>query len=75
MRFTPDGLSQNLYSGFAQDEVSLPGNIVLTAGSKVEHNDYTGFEFEPDLRARWNPTEKQVVWAAVSARRPHAVAV
>jgi iron complex outermembrane receptor protein len=66
VRFSPPGLSQNLYSGFAQDEVSLPGNIVLTAGSKVEHNDYTGFEVEPDLRARWNPTEKQVVWAAVS---------
>jgi iron complex outermembrane receptor protein len=66
VRFTPSGLSQELYSGFAQDEVALPGNVFFTAGSKVEHNDYTGLEVEPDVRLRWNPSEKQMLWAAVS---------
>ena len=38
----------------------------LTLGSKLEHNDITGFEWEPSGRLAWTPTEKQTVWAAVS---------
>jgi iron complex outermembrane receptor protein len=66
VRFQPSGLSQSLYSGFAQDELTLPENVVFTIGSKVEHNDYTGIEVEPNVRLRWNPTERQMFWAAVS---------
>jgi iron complex outermembrane recepter protein len=66
VRFLPPSLDQSLYSGFAQDEVTLLRNLVLTVGSKVEHNDYTGWEVEPNVRLRWNPTEKQMFWAAVS---------
>jgi iron complex outermembrane recepter protein len=66
VRFLPPSLDQSLYGGFAQDELALQPNLFLTVGSKVEHNDYTGFEVEPNIRLRWNFTDKQMVWAAVS---------
>jgi iron complex outermembrane recepter protein len=64
--FIPNTLDQNLYSGFIQDQVRLPGNVIVTGGTKLEHNDYTGFEYEPSIRAQWNVTDNQMIWAAVS---------
>ena len=66
VRFSPPVLDQNLYSGFAQDEIMLQERLFLTLGSKLEHNDYTGWEVEPSARLQWNFTSKQMVWAAVS---------
>jgi iron complex outermembrane recepter protein len=64
--FLPNHLDQNLYSGFAQDEIKLRENLFFTLGTKIEHNDFTGFEVEPSARLQWNLTPKQMVWAAVS---------
>jgi iron complex outermembrane receptor protein len=64
--FTPDPLNQNLLSTFVQDEIKLTDTVYLTAGTKVEHNDYTGFEVQPSGRVQWQITPKQMVWAAVS---------
>ncbi|HEY4300699.1 MAG TPA: TonB-dependent receptor [Candidatus Didemnitutus sp.] len=66
LAFFPATLDQGLFSGFLQDEIALLPNLRLTLGSKVEHNDYTGIEAEPSVRLQWNPTAKQMVWAAVS---------
>jgi iron complex outermembrane receptor protein len=66
LAFFPPVLDQNLYSGFAQDEIALQENWHLTLGTKLEHNDYTGVEVEPSVRLQWNPTPKQMVWSAIS---------
>jgi iron complex outermembrane recepter protein len=66
VRFLPPVLDQNLFSGFVQDEIKLHEKLSLTLGSKLEHNDYTGFEVEPSGRLQWNVTDKQMVWGAVS---------
>ncbi len=66
LAFNPSSLDQSLYSVFAQDEIGLLSNLFLTAGSKVEHNDYTGYEFEPSARLKWDLAEGQMLWAAVS---------
>jgi iron complex outermembrane recepter protein len=64
--FVPAVLVQNLYSGFVQDELALAKNLSFTLGTKLEHNDYTGFEFEPDARLSWVLNSSQALWAAVS---------
>jgi iron complex outermembrane receptor protein len=64
--FLPNVLNQNLYSAFVQDEIALQKNLSFTLGTKLEHNDYTGFEFEPDARLSWNVSSSQALWAAVS---------
>jgi iron complex outermembrane receptor protein len=64
--FNPPTLDQNLYSFFVQDQIQLLENLHLTFGTKVEHNDYTGFEEEPSGRVQWDITKKQMAWVAVS---------
>ena len=64
--FFPPHLDHSLVSGFVQDEIALVPNVFLTLGTKLEHNDYTGFEVEPTARVRWSMTSRQMAWAAVS---------
>ena len=66
LAFLPRVLDQNLYSAFAQDEITLGDTLVATVGSKLEHNDYTGLEVEPSARLQWSPGDEQMVWAAIS---------
>ncbi len=67
MKFTPPERRDNLFSAFLQDEITLSENeLVLTIGSKFEHNDYTGFEIQPNARLLWTPTEERSIWAAIS---------
>jgi len=54
----------NLYSTFVQDQVQLKSSLALTIGSKFEHNNYTGFEYEPSAQLVWTPTNRQTVWAS-----------
>jgi iron complex outermembrane receptor protein len=77
LAFLPPVQDQNLYSGFVQDEIKLREDLFFTLGTKLEHNDYTGFEVEPSARLQWNVTSKQMVWAAVSraVRTPSRVDV
>ena len=73
--FNPDAQTENLYSGFLQDEIALvKDRLSLTFGSKLEHNDYTGVEYEPGARLLWTPwagsslrgLSSQTFWASVS---------
>jgi iron complex outermembrane receptor protein len=60
------GNDLDLFSGFVQGDIALTEKFRLTLGSKFEHNDFTGFEWQPNLRLLWNLHENHSVWAAVS---------
>lgn len=65
--FVPNHRDLDLYSAFAQDEITIiPDRLKLTVGTKVEHNYFSEFEIQPSARIAWTPDEKQTVWAAVS---------
>lgn len=64
--FDPEDLDQNLFTVFAQDEITLFRDLFLTVGSKLEHNAYVGFVVEPSTRIRWNLDDNRIVWASVS---------
>ena len=65
--FDPAEKTDSLYSGFLQEEVRLlPGKLAFIAGTKLEHNVYTGFEYQPNGRLLWTPSAKATVWASVS---------
>lgn len=65
--FTPASRQDNLFSVFAQDKITLsPNRWYLTLGSKFEHNDYSGFEIQPNARLQYHPTQSQMLWGAVS---------
>ena len=64
--FFPQELKQRLYSLFLQDSYRVREGVIVTAGTKVEHNDYTGLELEPSLRLSWALAEDRGLWAAIS---------
>ncbi|MGA8152218.1 MAG: TonB-dependent receptor [Terriglobales bacterium] len=65
--FLPHQLTDQIYSGFVQDEIPLVSNkLSLTVGTKLEHNNYTGFEVQPSVRLLWNRTAHQAFWASVT---------
>lgn len=66
LAFYPPVLDQSLYSGFIQDEVALSKQVSVTLGTKLEHNDYTGFELEPSVHLKWNINPQHMMWGAVS---------
>jgi len=75
LAFLPATLNQDLFSVFLQDELRLGSAWSLVVGSKVEHNDYTGYEVEPNVRLQWTVTPTQALWSAISraARTPSRI--
>lgn len=66
-------VKQDVASGFVQDDISLiPSRLRATIGTKVEYNNFSGFDFEPSVRVIWTPNDKNALWIAVSraARTP-----
>jgi iron complex outermembrane receptor protein len=65
--FVPQLRDMQLFSSFVQDEMMLlPGQLTLTLGTKLEHNDFSEFELQPSGRLAWTPTARQTIWGAVS---------
>lgn len=63
----PNSRTLQLFSFFVQDEVEVvEDKLSVTLGSKIEHNDFTGFEVQPGGRLSWTPRERQTVWGAIS---------
>jgi iron complex outermembrane receptor protein len=67
LNFAPHQETDSIYSWFAQDQIPLVSDrLWLTLGSKFEHNNYTGFEIQPNVRLLWTPTAHQSAWVAVT---------
>lgn len=71
----PDSETLHYYSAFLQDKIRILDRLNLTLGAKFEHNDYTGWEFQPSVRLLWTPRDRHSFWGAVSraARVPSRV--
>ena len=73
--FDPSQREDPLFSAFVQDEFTVvPERFKVIVGTKLEENDYTGFEVQPTARFVWTPREDQVVWGSESraVRTPSA---
>jgi len=67
LAFLPARVSRQWFSAFGQDEIALiKDKLHLTFGTKIEHNDYTGFEFQPSGRLAWKLSAGQTLWGAIS---------
>lgn len=63
----PERRTDDLISAFVQDEITLVADRVkLTVGSKFEHNDYSGFEYQPTVRLAWKANAENTIWGAAS---------
>ena len=63
LAFLPPKKELQLFSAFAQDEIEVVADrLKVMVGTKLEHNVYSGFEIQPNLRVAWTPTERQTFW-------------
>jgi len=71
--FSNPSRSTTLLSTFLQSDIHLiPDSLTLIVGSKVEHNDYSGFEIQPNARLVWTPDIRNTFWGSIAraARTP-----
>jgi iron complex outermembrane receptor protein len=67
LAFLPAHVARQWFTGFVQDEIALvPNRLHVALGTKVEHNNYTGFEIQPSGRVNWTVSPSATLWAAVS---------
>ncbi len=65
--FDPADRNSTTYSGFVQETFAIvPEKLFFMIGSKFEHNDFSGVEYEPSARIWWTPNEHHTVWSGVS---------
>jgi iron complex outermembrane receptor protein len=65
--FQLDTQSTDLFGFFVHDEIKIvPDKWSLILGAKLEHNDFTGLEVQPNARMLWTPKENHTLWAAFS---------
>lgn len=67
LRLDPSADQYERFSAFVQDEITLlDDHLTFTLGSKFEHNDFTGFEYQPSARLLWKVKKNNVLWGAIS---------
>jgi iron complex outermembrane receptor protein len=66
LAFLPASRDLTLANVFVQDSFALSEQLKLTVGAKLEHNNYTGFETQPNVRVAWKPNEQVLLWSAIS---------
>ncbi len=65
--FDPKSCTNNLYSAFVQDDITIVEDYFrVTLGAKIEHNEYTGYEFQSNIRTLWTPDKNNSIWASWS---------
>ncbi|MGA1875995.1 MAG: TonB-dependent receptor plug domain-containing protein, partial [bacterium] len=63
----PSSRKTDITSAFVQDGMDIiDDKLQLIAGSKFEHNDYTGFEVQPSLRLLLKLSRAQNLWTSIS---------
>jgi iron complex outermembrane recepter protein len=53
-------------NAFGQDRIALTPRLDLVAGLKLEQSSFSGVEILPNLRLAWHPSERTLLWGAVS---------
>lgn len=66
LAFLPASRNLTLANVFVQDGVALNERLKLTVGAKLEHNNYTGFETQPNVRLAWKPSDQVLLWSAIA---------
>ncbi len=62
----PVAQTTRVSSFFVQDQIKLNDTTKFTLGSKVEHNDFSGWEVEPSARIAVQQDDNHTWWASLS---------
>ena len=62
----PQNRVTHLFSTFIQDDIELNDSTHMSLGTKLEHNQFTGFEVQPSIRLSHVLDDRQMVWASIA---------
>jgi iron complex outermembrane recepter protein len=62
----PPASTDHVYTGFVQDEIKLGEDVTVTAGAKIQQNNFSGFDVQPSARLLWSLGEHQSFWLGVT---------
>jgi iron complex outermembrane receptor protein len=63
----PSSRTLNLFSSFVQDQITVvPERLEATLGTKLERNDFSGWEVQPGARLSWTPSAEHTLWGSIS---------
>lgn len=66
LHVVPPARTDDIAGLFVHDETRLGDRVRLMLGSKVEWNDYSGWNLQPSARLAWTPSERHTFWAAAA---------
>lgn len=67
LTYDPSEQTNHFFSAFVRDEIALiPNHLMLTIGNRLDHNDFSGWEIQPNARLIWTPDKRNSVWLAIS---------
>jgi len=64
--FVPAGGTDHVHTVFLQDEIRIDEKLSLTVGTKLQHNNYSGFDIQPSARLLWSAGEHQTIWGGIT---------
>lgn len=76
LAFLPPHRTFHTANAFVQDDIQLiAGRLNFIIGAKLEHNSFSGYDFQPNLRLSWKASERHHFWGAISraARAPSRI--
>ncbi len=66
-QLVPDGRTTHRAGAYAQDTFQVrPERLALTLGARMEHNSFSGWDYQPTARLAWTPSPRTTVWTAWS---------
>lgn len=63
---SPAAANFSVFSGFVQDQIDFDTKHKFVIGTKLEHNDFSGWEVEPSARYAVTPDPAHAYWFSVS---------
>ncbi|WP_257294659.1 TonB-dependent siderophore receptor [Endozoicomonas sp. YOMI1] len=58
--------TDELYSAFIQDHITISPQWSISLSSRFEHNDFTGYEIQPNAKVTWKAAENRTFWGSLS---------
>jgi len=63
----PSARTDELHQFFIQDQISFfDETLALIVGTRIENNNYTGNESQPNIRLSFKPDQQSTYWMAIS---------
>lgn len=66
VQLNPNRRADELFAAFGHFERPAGRNLTLHLDGMLEHNDYTGWEFQPAIGLVWAKSERESLWTVLS---------